>query len=833
MTENLQPKKQVNKKELTANEEKYTNILKNINSIVYYTNENGIITFISRSVQNVFGYQQDEVLGKHFLEFVAEEDSTKAKSTFARLRTENKGLEELRLKSKDGQLKLVKLIHAAVFDGSEFAGEMGIVIDISDGKKEKHSPGFPADLLNSVCEAIFTINLKINIADVDTSDKSNQKLIENALNEVDHGLHKILDKSPIIFYTHTPDNIINFVSSQSRKLLGFNPEEAKTKWIELITNNPANQKGLELTKKAIETGMPQEPYEIEMRNDKNDIAWFEVHEIPVVKDGKTVLMVGSLTDITARKNAEEELQANQSLLISALEMASMGHWEYEVATDTFTFNDQFYKMLRTSVKEIGRYTMSSTEYVRRFVHPDDILLVSENIGRLESKEKSNTVKELEHRIIYADGNVGNIIVRIGLVKDKNGKIIKTYGVNQDITKRKSIENELIKAKERAEESSRLKSSFLANMSHELRTPMVGILGYAEFLTNELQDSNLRQMSNTILQSGTRLMKTLDSILNLSRIEASKQDINNSPVNLTDIIREVTQLYKPVIKNKKIYLKYIFPDKEVHFNSDKDLLFKIFNNLIDNAVKYTHEGGIVVKLIEQDKKPDKKIVVEITDTGIGIPREYHAIIFESFRQVSEGFSRKFEGTGLGLSITKKYIELLSGSIVLKSEVGKGSTFTITFPYSNIEKEINSPSENTSVKNEITNIPLSELTILLVEDDHSNALIICTYLKDYINIDHVSDGQAAINICNSKKYDAVLMDINLKGIDGAETFRQIRKIDNHYANIPVIAITAYAMLGDRERFLGLGFTHYISKPFHRSELLSLIQAIFKKNKKTSTF
>ena len=308
MRKNTEHKGQMPKEELAANEEKYSSVLENINSIVYYTNEKGIITFISKSTQNIFGYQQDEVLGKHFLEFVAEEDVLKAKSTFAKLAIKKKGLEELHLKSKDGQIKLVKLIHAAVFEESKFAGEMGIVIDFSGGHSEGQNLGFQSDLLNGVCEAIFAINLKANISDIEASSKSIRKLIENALHEVDQGLFKILDKSPIIFYTHTPDNIINFVSSRPKKLLGFDPEEIKTRWIELLTNNLVNQKGIELTKKAIETGTPQDPYEIEMRNDKNDIAWFEVREIPVLKDGKTVLMVGSLTDITDRKKAEEKLQ---------------------------------------------------------------------------------------------------------------------------------------------------------------------------------------------------------------------------------------------------------------------------------------------------------------------------------------------------------------------------------------------------------------------------------------------------------------------------------------------------------------------------------------------
>jgi PAS domain-containing protein len=183
------------------------------------------------------------------------------------------------------------------------------------------------------------------------------------------------------------------------------------RWTELLTDNPINLKGIELTQLAIETGIPQEPYELEVRKNSKEKVWFEVNETPIMKDGKTVLMVGSLTDITARKKAEEELQASQSLLTSALEMANMGHWEYNVITDTFTFNDQFYKMFRTSVNEIGSYTMSSIEYANRFVHPDDLELVGIEIQNAINTADPNYYKELEHRIIFADGEIGTIAVR--------------------------------------------------------------------------------------------------------------------------------------------------------------------------------------------------------------------------------------------------------------------------------------------------------------------------------------------------------------------------------------------------------------------------------------
>lgn len=961
MRENSKHKRKKPNEELAAFEKKYVDLMENINSAVYKTNEHGIFTFISKSVQNIFGYQPDDIVGKHILDFVYEEDSSKAKSSFARLAIEKKVHEEMRLKSKDGSVKLVKLIHAAVFEDSKFAGDMGIVVDIYDSMRKENSLGFHSELLNGVCEAAISVD-KDKMSYRGDINKSNQELIKNALQEVEIGLREIFDKSTIIFYSYTPDGLINFASTQVKSMLGFDPAAIKMKCSDFVKDRPVNRNGIELSKKAIETGIPQEPFEIEIKNSKNEVFWFEVRELPIVKDGKTVLMVGSLKDITDRKKAEEELHTNQSLLIDALEMASMGHWEYDVASDTFTFNDQFYKMLRSSIEEIGRYTMSSSEYAKRFFHKDDHEIVVKEIQDSVKTADPNYHRELEHRIIFPDGKIGTLAARYKIVKDGNGNTIKIYGVDQDITerkmaelelknrgeklaesekfleniienipnmvfvkdakdltfikmnrageellgltrdeligkndfdffpkdqvdfflnkdreainsnicleipeeristckngerilhtkkiairddngipkyllgiseditRRKAEERELLEAKEKAEEMNRLKSYFLANMSHELRTPMIGILGFADILLEELTNPSHIEMISTITNSGKRLISTLNSILDLSLIESNKQDINKSLVSLNEIIKEVIQFYESDINNKNIYLKCVFPKSEVHLNSDKNLLLKIFNNLIDNAVKYTNEGGILIKIIVPDKKPDNKILIEIIDTGIGISKEFHNKIFEPFRQVSEGYSRKFEGTGLGLNITKKCVELLNGTITLKSELGKGSTFTITFPYTNYDHDDNSTDEITPVKNETTISTLNDLNILLVEDDFTNASVINSFLKGHLKLDHASDGQTAIDFCNSKKYDGVLMDISLKGIDGVETFRNIRKIDNHYSKIPIIAMTAHAMSGDREKFLSYGFTNYLSKPFGRSQLLMLLNETFKKD------
>ena len=410
------------------------------------------------------------------------------------------------------------------------------------------------------------------------------------------------------------------------------------------------------------------------------------------------------------------------------------------------------------------------------------------------------------------------------IQNEKGEITHFIAIKEDITEKKKMIEDIINAKEKAEESNKIKSHFLANMSHELRTPLVGILGFAELLSFDDKDPNHLEMIQTILNSGNRLMETLNSILDISRIESGKEELKLSEVNLNEVLHESVNLFHSVSKQKELFLDLSLPTQEIYINSDRDMLLKIFNNLISNAIKYTIKGGVYVKC--KLNNSSGSIVVDVIDTGVGISKEFQNIIFEPFRQASEGYSRKFEGTGLGLSLAKKYIEMLNGNITIVSAPGKGSTFTITLPY---HLKTDNKKSVKNFKRDLTEKEKSQIinstSVLLVEDDETNAAVISAYLKDFVSLQHEFDGESAILNCKTNKYDAVLMDINLKGINGIDAMNEIRRINEHYKKIPFIAITAFTMIGDKENFLSLGFDHYLSKPFKREELISLLFHIFK--------
>ena len=385
------------------------------------------------------------------------------------------------------------------------------------------------------------------------------------------------------------------------------------------------------------------------------------------------------------------------------------------------------------------------------------------------------------------------------------------------------------AKEKAEELSKIKSNFLANMSHELRTPLVGILGFAELLKEKLKAKPNQEMADRILTSANRLMETLNLLLDLSRIEARKVDINLQPYRIAELVESQILLFEAVAERKNLYLNTQIKDHNLLALVDEQIFRQIISNLINNALKYTYTGG--VKVIVDSVKENNTNFVQVTvkDTGIGIPEESIGLIFQEFRQVSEGFNRHFEGTGLGLTITKNFVEMMKGEISVTSTVGSGSSFKVVFPQVENYHEIESPklievSSNLMEEKEL--ILDFRPRILIVENDSASIDIIRLFLKDLCDVEFTDSGEKAFQLVNESDYDLILMDINLgKGMSGTETTKEIRKIDR-YKNIPIVAITGFAMRGDREEFLKAGCTHYLSKPFSRGKITRLIQQIFSK-------
>ena len=380
--------------------------------------------------------------------------------------------------------------------------------------------------------------------------------------------------------------------------------------------------------------------------------------------------------------------------------------------------------------------------------------------------------------------------------------------------------DIFKAKEKAEESDRLKSAFLANMSHEIRTPMNGILGFADLLkTPDLSGEKQQEYIQIIEKSGIRMLNIIKDIIDISKIESGQIDVHISPTNINENYSFLLNLFKPETEKKglKLRLKSVLPENEAIIKTDKEKVFAVLSNLIKNAIKFSFKGSIEFGL----KKKDNYLEFYVKDMGVGIPQEQLKIIFERFRQGSESLSRNYEGAGLGLAISKAYVEILGGNIRAESEVGKGSTFYFTIPYESESIESKVITDQISESKEVNQI--NNLKVLIAEDDDTIEKLIAFKIKRYCKEIHIArNGLEAIQICRSHPdIDLVLMDIKMPVLNGYKATEQIRQFNK---DVIIIAQTAYALSGDKDKAIKAGCNDYISKPYDYSKLNLLIEKYF---------
>jgi len=402
------------------------------------------------------------------------------------------------------------------------------------------------------------------------------------------------------------------------------------------------------------------------------------------------------------------------------------------------------------------------------------------------------------------------------LKEKNQEYKK---INNELLK---IQTELIIAKEKAEESDRLKSSFLANMSHEIRTPMNGISGFIDLLNNpNLSRSEISSYSSIINKSSDRLLNTINDIIDLSRVEAGEVLISNTSISIQGVMTEIYNFHshEAELKGLSFSMEPLLSSEQLNIITDGDKLHGILTNLVKNAIKYTKIGSITFGY----SLKNNCIEFFVEDTGIGIPKDRVQAVFNRFEQSDIGNRRAYDGSGLGLAISKAYAEMLGGEIKVKSELGKGSVFYFTLPYKS------ETTQGNSAKNEILSPvkenPIKKLKILIVEDDEtSEKLISITVQKIGKEIISVRTGTEAVETCQKNPdIDLVLMDIQLPEMDGYEATRQIRKFNK---NVIIIAQTAYAIEGDMQKAIAAGCHDYVSKPIQANELKQMIIKYVKK-------
>jgi len=557
---------------------------------------------------------------------------------------------------------------------------------------------------------------------------------------------------------------------------------------------------------------------------KNEFLFLDVNKSPIFDEkGNIIGIVGSARDVTKEKLLEEEhrkaeksLLENESRLKLATKISGIGMWEWYIKEDKLILDDKL-----TELFDLEENTVINGSISGLLIHPQD---KKSMIELIDNSISNKSEFEIEYRIITRKGNIKYLKLHGTVLTDEYSEPVKLIGLCWDVSETKYREAELETAKEEAERANRAKSAFLSNISHELRTPLMGILGFTELLGAKLDDAESLEMIKYIEDSGYRLKETLDSLLDLATIEANKVDVNFREFSINKVIEDIISKYYDKIISKNLELITNIFSEEITLFSDAKLITQITGRILDNAIKYTNHGSIKIEMLYVTNDNVNQIKISVKDTGIGIAEEYHSLIFEPFRQVSEGYSRVFEGIGLGLSIAKKYADAIGGTISLTSKVNKGSTFMLSLPVIHKTDILQDDEDELTVedyKKELNNKPVKE--ILLVEDERINSSFIINILKNDFNVDAAVSGEEAIRKCGVKLYDIILLDISLgKGITGLEALKIIREFKG-YRNIPVIAVTAHALEGQKEEFIKKGCTHYIPKPFRRKELLALLNGL----------
>jgi len=408
---------------------------------------------------------------------------------------------------------------------------------------------------------------------------------------------------------------------------------------------------------------------------------------------------------------------------------------------------------------------------------------------------------------------------------------------RDVRAERKAQHALRSALVKAKEATRMKSEFLANMSHEIRTPLNGVIGMAQVLSySDLSPEQAEHLA-IIRESSTNLMSLLNDILDLSKVEAGKIEIAPVETDLRHKLNRLFKLHEPIAKDKGLdFDLVIHPTVPSRLKLDPVRLRQCVSNLISNAIKFTQVGRIVVAVTSKPVGEDHEVTVHVSDTGIGITPDKLNHVFDSFQQADGSTTRNFGGTGLGLTISRKLAELMGGGLSVVSEEGRGSVFTLRV----MAQAVTKGSEVTETQGQgredhFEQTQFNKRSVLVVDDNLINRRVACTFLRAYgFQTIEASDGVEAVEKATAENVDLILMDVHMPRLDGVNAAQRIRQESALNASVPIIALTADAMSGDREKYLGMGMSGYIAKPINEREFIAEIgQALSLKDKLVANY
>lgn len=635
------------------------------------------------------------------------------------------------------------------------------------------------------------------------TDITQRKEYIQKLNESEEKYRLLIENSHDIIYTLSKEGVFTFVSPAWTALLGHPLDKVIGHSFAPFVHSEDIPYCLEWLQKIIETGQRQEGIEYRVKHSNGTWFWHTSSAVPLRDESGTIIgFEGTARDITDRKQAELKNQLLTSIIEKSQDFIGIATPDQ----NPIYVNSAGQKMVGIENEEILKETK-----IEDYFLPEDIPFLKNTIIPQLMKE-GRWAGEFQFRHFKTNESI-DVYYDLFLTEDPLIKEITNIStITRNITEQKNAEKELLKSKEKAEESDRLKTAFLQNMSHEIRTPLNGILGFSHLLQAEdISKEDIKEYTGIIQQSGNRLLNIINAVLDISKIETKQIAVSNKSFSLHSMLSDLYSFFTPIAAKKNLEMNYFIQrlNNNGLIDTDDIKLNQILTNLINNAIKFTQIGkidfGYEVK--------GNCIEFFVRDTGIGISLEHQEKIFERFTQVDSKNTRCYEGVGLGLAICKGLVELLGGSIWVVSEADKGSTFYFSIPYQPaIETEKIKPVEDKT-------IDFPRKTILIAEDDETSFAYISKVLeKEQFNLLHAVNGEEAVQfVKNNPEIDFVLMDIRMPVMNGFEAAKLIKAMR---PDLRIIAQTAYAFSQEREEILASGCDDYLSKPIDTLKLKKLL-------------
>ena len=785
----------------------------------------GTMLYVNNAFVKMWGYSdENEILGRNFLEFSGDPEKTKSVVPHIAAGT---GVEhEDTGKRKDGTLFDMFVIVNPVYSAGKEPVMMASFIDITERKTAEKMRDQERMLLKTLID-----NFPSSIW---FFDKDLKKTVVNNLHL--KRVAKTLGRNTI-----TEEEIIGKTNFE------VYPAEIASEYF--IQDKTVLQDGIALLNiEACTKGEDGEPL------------WESISKIPLhSEEGEILGMLGIAYDITERKQAEHLDKLNSDRIAAQYRMSLLEDKSEE-------------EIIALALEEAVKLTQSESGF---FHFVDEAQMNLDMTGWSSSVTRNCTRPENTHYPVTKAGIWAQCIQshKPFLCNDyegypdkkgmpdghfrldrfitcpviENDKVTLVIGVGNKkfpyeeieasqlstfmeevwkIIKKSRLNEQLKVARLKAEESNKLKTSLMLNMSHEFRTPLNGILGFASLLKEMVKEDDARNMAEYINMSGKRLMVTLTSILELSQLESDKKIIYIEELNLSELSHKVISKFSDLLDFKKLHLSKMIEENLV-LKTDKGMVSNIFYYIIDNAIKFTETGQVWVSLQKTKKNGADYLLFKVRDTGIGISDEQLKYIFEPFRQGSEGIGRSHEGNGLGLTLCKKFLDLLGARLEIESRQDLGSTFSVFFNLAEPGGEPENATPRLAATGTSISAPKKEPgvkpRILVVEDNEINVELIMMYLEDRFIVEKALNGKMALKLASINDYELILMDINLGSeMDGIEVTHEIRKMKK-YENLPIIAVTGYATDREKQAILSHGLNDYISKPFTKAELDTVIQRV----------